>query len=184
MNHIPVEITHIEQKAEITTLFIVLLIFAAIVYNRSTTQKWAKKQCAFAFVAGIYIALVFMYTLVLRSPYKGVHLKLIPLWRIMKIGRYAFHEVIIEMLTNIILLLPLGFIFHVGFRTIKVRIVIVIGLSLSLIIEALQYISQRGAFEVDDVILNILGMYVGYILGDLILCHNHNRVMENDSIDL
>ncbi len=169
VNHISEVLTHIDQKVEISILLIGLLILALVVYKRCAAHKWSKKQGGFAFTAGLYIALIFMHTLVLRSPYKGVHLKLIPLWRLMKAGRYEFHEVIKEILTNVIMLLPLGFIIHVGFPNIKIQIVIAIGLSLSLIIETLQYVSQRGAFEVDDLIFNILGIFLGYILGCLIL---------------
>ena len=172
-----------ESKAEIAVLIVGLLILAFIVYKRCSAHKWSKKQGGFAFLAGLYIVLIFMHTLILRSPYNGVHLKLIPLWRLMKTGRYEFHEVMKEILTNVVLLLPLGFIIHLGFPNIKIQIVIVIGLSLSLIIETLQYISQRGAFEVDDLIFNILGIFIGYVLGGLISHRKQKCAIKNNSLD-
>ncbi len=150
------------------TLFIGLLLLTVIVYKKCAIQKWTKKQGVFAILTGAYIAMVFMYTVVLRSPYKGVHLKLLPLWRLTKIGRYELHEVIKEILTNVIMMFPLGFLICTGFPRIKIRSIISIGFGVSIIIETLQYISQRGAFEIDDLIFNVIGIFLGLMLGRLV----------------
>lgn len=146
-----------------------LLLFVIIIYKNCFAQKWSKMQGVFAALGGMYFFLVLLFTVVLRTPYKGVHLKLIPLWRLMKTDRYDFYYVIKEILINISLLLPLGFFFHAGFPKAKTGKIIVIGFTLSLIIEILQFISQRGAFEMDDLIFNTIGLYLGFILGRLVL---------------
>ena len=43
-----------------------------------------------------------------------------------------------------------------------------IGFCSSLLIEATQYVTRRGYFQIDDIFNNVLGMIVGYSLGYLI----------------
>ena len=157
------------RLGEIAAVVICLLVFAVIAYNKCVTRKWSKRQSVFAILSGVYIALVLLNTVVLRTPYKGVHLKLLPLWRLTEIGRYELHEVIEEILTNVLLLFPFGFLICAGFPSIKMRSIISIGLGVSIIIESLQYISQRGAFEIDDLIFNVIGIMLGLMLGRLVI---------------
>ncbi|OGO76767.1 MAG: hypothetical protein A2Y23_05875 [Clostridiales bacterium GWB2_37_7] len=63
---------------------------------------------------------------------------------------------------NVAAFIPLGFLLPLafsGFRTIKTFIVAFI---LILCAEALQLVSRRGVFDVDDIILNMLGSMIGY----------------------
>ena len=71
---------------------------------------------------------------------------------------------------NLILLLPLGLMLPIlwkGFR--NVTKVILFGFFLSLSIEVMQllsvYIGNMGrAFDIDDIILNTIGVYIGYVI--------------------
>lgn len=73
---------------------------------------------------------------------------------------------IYEMVMNVVLFLPVGFLLgsQVSKRSAKQQwfIVFLLGLGLSLSIELLQLAFQKGSFEIDDIIHNTLGCLIGF----------------------
>lgn len=67
---------------------------------------------------------------------------------------------------NILLFIPFGVIYFflplAGKRASQCRMT---GFTISISIELVQYITKRGYLQTDDVILNVLGCYIGYIIG-------------------
>ena len=65
-----------------------------------------------------------------------------------------------EIITNIILFIPLGFLLGrlVGWK----GILIAVGMSAA--IEIIQLITYLGLFEIDDIIHNTVGAAIGYLL--------------------
>lgn len=76
-----------------------------------------------------------------------------------------------DILTNIIVFIPIGLL--VGLFTVKHRVikVFVIGLLFSLSIECSQLIWQRGTFDVDDLFNNSFGAVIGGAI-TVLLCRN------------
>ena len=70
-----------------------------------------------------------------------------------------------QALLNIVLFLPYGVFLKTGRR--KLWVSALIGFGSSLLIEAVEYITNRGVFDVDDLILNTLGVVIGYLLAAL-----------------
>ncbi|MCR5009653.1 MAG: VanZ family protein [Clostridia bacterium] len=70
-----------------------------------------------------------------------------------------------QALLNIVLFLPYGVFLKIGRR--KLWVSALIGFGSSLLIEAVEYITNRGVFDVDDLILNTLGVVIGYLLAAL-----------------
>ncbi len=68
------------------------------------------------------------------------------------------------VLGNIVMFMPFGFLGWVlpGLKDLKALLYIFI--SSIVIVEALQYFTRMGIFEVDDVILNTFGVYLGWLL--------------------
>ncbi len=68
----------------------------------------------------------------------------------------------INIIGNIVVFIPVGF--FVISRMIKKRIIILIVMTLGipLIIEMIQYLFSVGIMDIDDVILNVLGILIGY----------------------
>lgn len=62
---------------------------------------------------------------------------------------------------NIVWFVPLGFGLLASGKVRKVRTVLLCGLGLSLFIELLQYILGTGISELDDLVLNTLGTWMG-----------------------
>ena len=67
-----------------------------------------------------------------------------------------------EIAFNILMMIPIGALCPVLFneRIIKT---LATGAICSLLIEVLQYVSQRGYFEFDDIIHNSLGVLIGFV---------------------
>ena len=67
---------------------------------------------------------------------------------------------------NILVTVPLGMILAALFRPVKhsILIPVLIGLTISVTTEGIQYITRRGLCELDDVFNNTLGILLGILL--------------------
>ncbi|UKB83186.1 VanZ family protein [Chryseobacterium sp. MEBOG06] len=65
---------------------------------------------------------------------------------------------------NIIMFVPFGFLGWLFPELKKLQPLIFNFVSAIVIIEALQYFTRMGVFELDDIILNTFGVYLGWIL--------------------
>ena len=143
----------------------------------------------FVFIMLIYMGIVFMLTL---SPYTGEilyekHYNLVPFRSIRNYNLYLKNHVfihsvknslvaIVNLLGNLFLLLPFGFILPLCFpgkvtlgKTVKYAFLI------SFAIEALQFFFLRSRIaDIDDIIFNTLSALIGYILYRII-CFRHYR---------
>lgn len=77
-----------------------------------------------------------------------------------KYGNYTYF--IISLLGNIVLFIPYGFLLPSLYK-IKGKHVVLLGLSLSLFIELFQLFLPRWT-DIDDIILNTFGTFIGYLL--------------------
>lgn len=85
-----------------------------------------------------------------------------PLWSYLEIvsGNYSL---LLEIIINIFMLAPLGFLLA-RFHFFNIHRIIIFGFLFSLIIECNQFILAKGWFECDDIIHNTLGIVIGYAL--------------------
>ncbi|WP_407920522.1 VanZ family protein [Gottfriedia acidiceleris] len=91
-------------------------------------------------------------------------LNLIPFINIFNV--FDIKQFIINIFGNIILFVPFGFILTSIKRSKKV---ILIGLFLSASIEVVQFMMSFRTSDIDDVILNTIGTYIGYKISMIIL---------------
>lgn len=68
----------------------------------------------------------------------------------------------INIVGNIILLVPIGFLVPFVFRNITWKIALALAVVAGLMIEGMQAVLHEGIFDIDDVILNALGVMIGY----------------------
>lgn len=68
----------------------------------------------------------------------------------------------INLIGNVALLIPLGFLLPLIYPNMTWKKSILLGILSGLVIEVLQVILHVGIFDIDDVILNALGFVVGY----------------------
>jgi glycopeptide antibiotics resistance protein len=76
-------------------------------------------------------------------------------------------------LENILLFIPYGLLLPLLSKQLRTVIRITgFGIVSSILIEGIQYITQRGYFQTDDIITNVLGTLIGYLIFIVInKCH-------------
>ena len=70
--------------------------------------------------------------------------------------------IIINVFGNIIMFTPFGFLGIVFPKLNDFKTLIINFLSAIIIIESLQYFSRLGVFDIDDIILNTIGVAIGF----------------------
>ena len=74
-------------------------------------------------------------------------------------------QFIANIFGNIILFVPLGTFLPIYISKIRnTRKILISGLFVSLVIEAVQLFGMLGVFDIDDIWLNVLGVYIGFCL--------------------
>lgn len=69
-----------------------------------------------------------------------------------------------NLTANIVLFIPYGIFFMIkGRKSTKVEYVLLPLVVISFI-ECLQYITHRGSLDIDDLLLNLIGVYLGYLI--------------------
>lgn len=71
----------------------------------------------------------------------------------------------VEIGGNLLLLLPLGLLIPLAVgNDLGIRAVVTLGIGISIIIEVLQWAFSGGVASVDDVLLNAIGVAIGYLV--------------------
>ena len=101
-----------------------------------------------------------MYLTILSRPTRIYHhMELTPFWSY--VGALKRAELREEILLNIILYIPFGYLVHYAFPKLKWWTVVCMGFLLSAFTETVQLFFKLGLCEVDDLISNTLGTLVG-----------------------
>ena len=74
----------------------------------------------------------------------------------------SWESIIINLLGNIIMFIPFGFLGWLNTKYFSFKRLIVDFLSALIIVEALQYLTRLGVFDIDDLALNSLGVWIGF----------------------
>jgi glycopeptide antibiotics resistance protein len=85
----------------------------------------------------------------------------------------------LNILGNILLLVPVGFLLPFIFQKMNWKHVLMISILSGLIIERMQVVLHVGIFDIDDVILNGLGVLVGcwiYLLFQKVMASSYQRI--------
>lgn len=152
---------------------ILLIVLPVILLIICRLGGFVGKQIICLIIIGLYLEVVILLTLVLRQSYAGTHIKLLPFWLFFELDHYGLEHVLREVIINIMMFFPVGLVLRIGFPLLKRFFYILIGFGFSLLIESLQMTLRIGAFEITDIVLNTVGIYLGYLSGLLIL--NNNR---------
>lgn len=76
----------------------------------------------------------------------------------------SWKNVIMIVLGNIVMFIPFGFLGWIVPELKNLKSLLFAFISSIVIAEALQYFTSMGIFEVDDIILNTFGVYLGWLL--------------------
>ena len=133
--------------------YMVLLVYVMVVYHRQIDFSWI--------VTGGLSRLNFLMAdttnfqlFATVSRYFGV------LDRPSGFGLFLYN-----IIGNVVILIPFGYLFPLINKKVKKWwIFVLVALAFILMIEMMQYFSMSGTLDVDDVMLNMIGAIIGYIL--------------------
>ena len=74
----------------------------------------------------------------------------------------SWESIIINLFGNIIMFIPFGFLGWLNAKYFSFKKLIVDFLSALIIVEALQDLTRLGVFDIDDLALNSLGVWIGF----------------------
>ena len=121
----------------------------------------------------IYHILIFPYTIFLlylmflgfgREQHEANIVRLLPLVSTILFvqNTTSWESIIINLFGNIIMFIPFGFLGWLNAKYFSFKKLIVDFLSVLIIVEALQYLTRLGVFDIDDLALNSLGVWIGF----------------------
>ena len=124
-------------------------------------QKVDRKKEIFRIMLSIAFSLIFVMTLFGRAQGEaGYHV--MPFQSHIKAFKENDVELILQIIMNIILYIPLGFLLPCSFEKFKkVRCLFLVALTCSFGIELIQGFLKIGLLEIDDVINNVFGAMIG-----------------------
>ena len=108
-----------------------------------------------------YVFLVISSTIVFRSPRSPVRIELIPFWTYYAIANHTFGVSIWDIILNIALFMPFGILITLLFPSLPSKKIVLLGLAFSLCIELSQFFFAKGIAQLDDLMHNSLGCYLG-----------------------
>ncbi len=141
-------------------LIVMVLVLPGIAGLMKHHPKWLKvgKVC----ILGVYLLANLYLTLLSRSPNANRSAAWVPFWSYME-SLNGHTELGIQIILNILLYVPLGYLLRFTFPHIRAWQVIAIGCAASVLTETTQLIFKLGLFEWDDMIDNTLGTVIGVV---------------------
>ncbi|MDN3691487.1 VanZ family protein [Chryseobacterium tructae] len=79
-------------------------------------------------------------------------------------GAMSWKDIVIIVLGNIVMFIPFGFLGWVFPKLTDLKSLVFNFIPAITIVEGLQYFTRLGIFEVDDILLNTFGVYLGWLL--------------------
>lgn len=142
-------------------VFMVAIAFIRFFYLQNHREKFTLYKELSYLIAIIYIWLLFtILTKTELNSYSGMNL--VPFSEILryKIGSAGFNS---NVIGNIIIFLPFGYLIGIYVNPKKIWPVIITTLATSIVVEIVQLQIGR-SFDIDDIILNLVGSIIGYLL--------------------
>lgn len=96
-----------------------------------------------------------------------MHYNIIPLRSIIEfINGFTFKAFLINIVANIVVFVPFGILIPLVIKELRGRLkqLILSAMGVIFVLEILQMLLRVGVFDVDDIILNIVGVAVGYVI--------------------
>lgn len=123
----------------------------------------------------LYIITIIPYTVLLlyfmflgfgRTPFSYNIVRLTPI-----VSTYYFvketshwYNIFINIVGNVVMFAPFGFLGWIFPKFNEFKSLIITFLTVLIIVEALQYFTRLGVFDVDDILLNSMGVWLGFRL--------------------
>ncbi len=153
--YLPYLYRHIPNCIYLGCLALLLLCVLVVIVHGGISKRWRILSKVLFFE---YLFLIYCSTVIYRTRQENCSLKLVPLKGLFEEGYLSDSE----SQLNVLMFVPLGFLLGLACNGVRWWKTLIIFISISLSIEVLQYITQRGFYETDDVIRNTAGCMIGY----------------------
>lgn len=151
----------VQDLLPIITIFIVTISLIRIAYLRNHREKIHIYKELINLLAAVYILLLFELLTKSEVNYNG-GMNLIPFQEIMRFD-FGSKMFFYTVFGNIIIFIPLGYFIAFYVKPKNVWAIFIVSLLISLTVETVQLYIGR-SFDVDDIILNVIGAVCGYLL--------------------
>jgi len=161
-------VIHLFDVGENYYFFCTGIALVVLFGTRACKFSWDKSIAAA--LAAAYMFIVLTITVFKRGPTDLPKNYFPPFWAygmIISKSKIA-RDLAIQIIMNVIMLAPLGFL--IPFFVEKKPILL--GAACSITIELIQLITRKGYFEIDDIIHNTIGFFIGYLVYRLIMKMN------------
>ena len=105
-----------------------------------------------------YVFLLFCSTVIFRATGETRQYDFHPFWS------YSRPDLLVENIMNVVVFIPVGLLLGIAFKQTTWWKALLLGCSISVTIESLQFFFMRGFSEVDDVIHNTVGCLIGWCM--------------------
>ena len=143
-------------------LFVVLCIFSILLISFKGLGKGFKDVVAILLIE--YIIFLYCSTVIYRAVNLEDNHNFVPFWSYVKIINGTDLGLLPQNIMNVVVFLPVGLLGGGLFHKNAIWKVVVLAAAISLSIETMQFVLQRGFSEFDDVFHNTLGAMIGCIL--------------------
>ena len=149
--------------------FAAFLFFAVRLFkfydNKEFIAQYRKfqKNSLVSFSAYYFLIIIYCFIIVRAGGDGNQEINLIPfnVFKVMKAGEYEY-EFIFLFFGNIAIFMPLGVLLPLFIK--KKPLIILFPFVLSIGVEVSQYLLKNGQPDIDDVILNVIGFFIGYLM--------------------
>lgn len=139
---------------------VVVVLIAGCIY---LWKGHKPKEWYFCLFLLAYFALVLGKTVIYRPVGAVEEANTYPFWSYVE-GFTKRRYVLVQNLLNIILFLPIGFLLGGIFKSRRLLKVVLYGMGLSLTVEVLQLLFEKGLCEFDDIFHNTVGSVLGLFI--------------------
>lgn len=155
----------------ILRLFVAAIIF--LVFDSLIKGKFSKSELNIFFIA--YFVLILMLSLFKYGTRVDASINLNPL---SIVDDFNYMSTTIVVIANLLMYIPVGVGIKLNFNKIKNYKLSIVFLIYILIVESIQYIFKLGIFDIDDIILNFIGFYIGIFILDKYLLKTGGEINE------
>lgn len=116
-----------------------------------------------------YLFVVTCSTIIFRGTLicKFDRVELIPFWTYQSIINHTPGVSVWDIVLNVVLFIPLGLLVKLTYPSVSALRILLIAVLSSLFIETNQYVFEKGVAQIDDVMHNVIGALLGWLLAKI-----------------
>ncbi|MBB6444372.1 VanZ family protein [Bacillus benzoevorans] len=144
-------------------LITILILFSFCYIKREKLQlsKHILQMMTFLYTGGLIVLLFFRPG---GQSYGGINLIPFDTIRFYLTGHVHFLIAFYNLGANIALFIPFGLYYRYAAKTPHLKHLLILAFCAVGMIECLQFLTKRGSLDIDDLMLNILGVCLGYLI--------------------